>query len=340
MTGYAPRIAIAGATGAVGAEFIRLIEERNLPFSSLRLMASSRSAGRRLVARGREIEVEDLDRADPSGLDLAFFSAGAERSRRHAPRFAEAGAWVVDNSSAFRMDEDKALVVPEINGNLLDTVKPRIIANPNCSTIIALMPLAALDRAFGLERALVTTYQAVSGAGRSALDELNAQTRAAAEGRIPEARVFSRPIVHNLIPVIGDEDASGFTTEELKVTKEGRKILGRPDLPISATAVRVPVKRCHSMAIWVRLAGDATREAFIARLKEAPGVDVPDTPPGPADLAGRDPVFVGRIRKDPHEARSFWFWAVSDQLRKGAALNAIQIGEELLARNRVEGAGS
>jgi aspartate-semialdehyde dehydrogenase len=320
-------IGIVGATGVVGRELIALIEERSFPCRSIRLFASGRSAGRSIDVPGGPVEVENLEGADLGGLDLAFFSAGAERSRRFAPQFADQGIRVIDNSSAFRRDPDIPLIVPEINGRLLRNHAGRIIANPNCSTIAALMPLAALERAFGLEQVLVSTYQAVSGAGASALAELEAQTRAAAEGREPESHALPRRIVHNLIPWIGEVDDSGFCEEERKIAFESRKILDRPDLKISATTVRVPVKRCHSISIWCRLARRVTLEEVRGHLDGAPGVALAEAPPGPAECEGRDPVTVGRVRRDPDDDRAFWLWAVSDQLRKGAALNAIQIAE-------------
>ncbi len=329
------RIAVAGATGAVGIELLNLIEERGFRFSSLRLLASARSAGVTVDFMGATVKIEDLSLTDPSDVDIAFFSAGAERSRAFAPAFAEAGAWVIDNSSAFRRDRQSALIVPEINGRLLAERENRLIANPNCSTIIALLPLTALHREFGLERVLVTTFQAVSGAGGAALDELTAQTRAVAAGRKPEAQVFARPIIHNLIPSIGAIDKTGFCVEEEKMAFESRKILDCADLKISSTTVRVPVPRCHSMAIWTRLNKTTHVDAVRATLASAPGVIVAEEAPCPADAAGRDAVYVGRIRPDPDDSRAFWLWAVSDQLRKGAALNAIQIAEELVAAGRI-----
>ncbi len=333
------RIAVAGATGAVGIELLDLLEERKFPYSSLRLLASARSAGRTVDFMGNRLTVEDLATADPSDLDIVFFSAGAERSRAFGPSFAEAGAWVIDNSSAFRRDSHKALVVPEINGRILAECPDRLIANPNCSTIIALLPLAALHREFGLERVLATTFQAVSGAGGAALEELMSQTNDVAEGREPEARVLARPIIHNLIPWIGAINGSGFCVEEEKMSFESRKILDHADLKISATTVRVPVPRCHSMAIWARLGRSADLDSVRAALASADGVVVSDEPPCPAEAAGRDPVYVGRIRPDPDDRCAYWFWAVSDQLRKGAALNAIQIAEELVAAGRIAATG-
>ncbi|MBU0754789.1 MAG: aspartate-semialdehyde dehydrogenase [Planctomycetes bacterium] len=322
-------VAIVGATGVVGRELIALIEERNFPFSKIRLLASENSTGREIKVRDRAYPVESLADADPTGIDLAFFCAGAERSRRYAPAFAEKGARVIDNSSAFRRDPQIPLVVPEINGHLLDGYQGRLIANPNCSTIAALLPLAALHRAFGLERVLVSTYQAVSGAGAAALEELENQTRSCAAGEPVVSRVLPKRIVYNLIPWIGEKDESGFCEEEQKIAFESRKILSLPALKISATTVRVPVRRCHSLSIWVRLSQAPDRESILAAFSAASGVVVTEAPPCPGDYEGTDPVYVSRLRRDPDEKKAFWFWAVSDQLRKGAALNAIQIAERI-----------
>lgn len=332
MTGVCT--AVVGATGAVGRELLRILEERSFPVEALRLAASERSAGAVLPFRGREIPVEPLERFDPAGVEMAFFSAGAARARTFAPAFAAAGARVIDNSSAFRRDPAVPLVVPEINGRLLEGYTDRIVANPNCSTIIALLPLAALHRAFVLERVLASTYQAVSGAGAAALAELELQTRARAAGELPANAVLPRPILHNLIPWIGEEDPSGFCTEERKMREESRKILDLPDLPLSATTVRVPVRRCHALSVWVRLRRAASPEAVGRALASAPGVRLEAAPPCPAEVEGTDLVHVGRLRPDPDEARAFWFFAVSDQLRKGAALNAVQIAERLLDGRR------
>lgn len=329
------RIAVAGATGAVGRELIALLAEREVPCVSLRLMASSRSAGEVVEALGRKITVEDLAGADPGGVDVAFFSAGSKRAREFAPAFADAGAWVIDNSSAFREEAGVPLVVPEINGHCLEDAPRGLIANPNCSTIIALLPLAALHSVPGIEKALISTYQAVSGAGGAALRELETQMRRVLEGQPPEHEVLPRVIHRNLIPWIGDVGSDGYCEEERKIAFESRKILDEPDLAISATTVRVPVRRCHSMTIWVRLRAPLETEELKERLRRAPGVRLADTPPCPADLEGTDHASVGRIRRDPNEERAFWMWVVADQLRKGAALNAVQIMEKLIEYGRI-----
>ncbi len=333
LKGY--RLAIIGATGAVGRELLALIEERSFPCTVLRLAASRRSAGRTVKALGRRSTTDDLATSHPAGVDAAFSSAGAERARRFGPVFAEAGAWVIDNSSAFRRDPSIPLIVPEVNGAVLEQCGRGLIANPNCSTIIALLPLAALEGAFGIERVLAATYQAVSGAGGAALEELDGQAACLAESLPLEARVLPKPILHNLIPWIGKEDASGFCEEERKMTFESRKILGRPDLKISATTVRVPVRRCHSMAVWVRLKRPCDKGGIQSALARAAGIALEETPPCPAEVEGTDAVHVGRVRMDPDDPGACWFWAVSDQLRKGAALNAVQIAERLHAAGRI-----
>ncbi len=326
--------AIVGATGAVGGELLSLLEERSFPVAALRLMASKRSAGTRLLFKGETVEVEELETADPCGIDVAFFCAGAKRSRAFARSFTDAGACVIDNSNAFRRTPDVPLVVPEINGDVLRNSPSNLIANPNCSTIIALLPLAELQNVFGLSKVLVTTFQAVSGAGGAALEEMDEQVKTAYEGTEARVSSFPRPIIHNLIPWIGDVDGSGFCEEEIKIAFESRKILGLPALDISATTVRVPVRRCHSMSIWARLETEADSETVKSALMAAPGIRVPDKPPCPAETENTDPVFVGRIRRDPCDKKAFWMWAVSDQLRKGASLNAIQIAETIRSTAR------
>jgi aspartate-semialdehyde dehydrogenase len=315
------KIAIVGATGAVGLELALVLAQRRFPASEVRLLASSRSAGKKRTVLGREVVVENLETADPSGIDIALFSAGKDRARAFAPAFTRTGATVIDNSSAFRREADVPLIVPEINGHLLDAYSGRLVANPNCSTIAALLPLAALHRSFGLDRVLVSTYQAVSGAGGAALEEL--------EGRGEGPRVLPRPIQHNLIPWIGDTGDDGFCEEETKIAFESRKILGLELLKISATTVRVPVRRCHALSLWVRLEQEAEPGEVEQALREAPGVELAEPPPCPAEKEGTDPVYVGRVRRDPDDEKAWWLWAVSDQLRKGAALNAVQIAERI-----------
>lgn len=341
MTGGA-RVAILGATGAVGQELIRVLEERAFPVASLRLLATARSAGRTLEFRGEAIGVEPVGPGAFREVDLAFFSAGASVSREYAPVAVEAGATVIDNSSAFRMEPEIPLVVPEVNGHLLES-GPRLIANPNCSTAILVVALAPLWKAAGLRRVIVSTYQAVSGAGARAMEELEDQVRAWMEGRPLEASILPyrdgtrhRPIAFNLLPQCDRFDELGYTREEWKLVHETRKILDEPDLPVTATTVRVPVLRSHSESVYLETVRPLDLAEVRRLLAEAPGVAVVDDPesqsyPTPLEASGRDPVFVGRIRRDPFVATGLNLWVVGDQIRKGAALNAVQIAEGLAA---------
>jgi aspartate-semialdehyde dehydrogenase len=319
----------------VGREFLDLLERRDFPVGELRLMASGRSAGTRMTLNGSERTVEDLASADPAGLDLAFFSAGGEMARAHAPRFAAAGAIVVDNSAAFREDPAVPLVVPEVNAAELSASESRIIANPNCSTIILLLPLAQLHRAFGLSEVVVATYQSVSGAGKAAVADLFGQVRAFASGEPETWHHYDRPIFLNLIPQIGDWTAEGDCLEERKMIRETWRILGDDSFPVYATCVRVPVERCHSEAILVRVKRDVTAAEIADLLRGAPGIALNELPT-PRELIRRSEVFVGRIRVDEGDRRTVRLWVVSDQLWKGAALNAIQIAERLIAAGRLK----
>lgn len=332
-------VAVVGATGVVGREFCRTLGARRFPADRVRLFASSRSAGATLEVLGREVQVEDVETAELTGVDLAFFSAGGENSRRLAPRFVDAGAYVVDNSSAFRQVEGVPLVVPEVNADALVDSTSRIIANPNCSTIILLMPVAPLHRRFGVRRIIASTFQAVSGAGRAALEELDAQARAWASGTQEPTQVYDRPIHRNLIPQIGALGDDGFCEEERKIVLETHKILGSPDIEVLPTTVRVPVERCHSESVYVELARPAYREEILAAWHEMPGLTViegddPRRWPTPRELAGSYDTAVGRLRQAPGRDDAWLFWVVADQLLKGAALNAIQIGEWLVEAGR------
>lgn len=333
------RVGVAGATGLVGDEFLDLLERRAFPIESLRLFASARSAGKQVAFRGTAIAVEELAAADPAGLDLMLFSAGKGVAREQAPRFAAAGAVVVDNSSAFREDPEIPLVVPEVNAAALSELPPggAIIANPNCTTIVLVMGLAPLHRAFGITEVVASTYQAVSGAGRRARDELLDQARAFTRGEPESFTHYDRPIFLNLIPKIGDWTGDGDCFEEKKVVRETQRILGAPGLPVYATTVRVPVERCHSISVLARLRWPATEAEVREVLAAAPGVALQDLPT-PRELARREETFIGRLRIGPEDQRVVRFWAVSDQLWKGAALNAIQIAETLIARGRLGGA--
>lgn len=327
-------VAIAGATGAVGQEFLAILEQRAFPVASMRLMASPRSAGTTMRWQGEDITIENLAEADFAGVDVAFFSAGSSQAE-HARRAAAEGALVVDNSSAFRMDPDVPLVVPEVNAASAAD-HGGIIANPNCSTIILAVVLAPLLRRVGIRRVVVSTYQAVSGSGAAALAELDAQGEAERAGEPLTAEIYPAPIHGNVIPFVqafGDDD---ITTEEWKMVRETRRILDAPELPISATCVRVPVRRAHSEAVNIEFDRDVSPDDVRAWLAEAPGVQVIDEPatlafPTPRDASGGDDVLVGRIRRDPGHPQAIDLWLTGDQLRKGAALNAVQIAERLLA---------
>jgi aspartate-semialdehyde dehydrogenase len=327
------QVGIAGATGMVGREFLDLLARRNFPVADLRLFASARSAGRHVPWCGKSPVVEDLATADIADLDILFFSAGGAIARAEAPRFAAAGVTVIDNSSAFREDPSVPLIVPEVNGETLSS-EARLIANPNCSTIIMLLPLAVLHRHFGLNEVIVSTYQAVSGAGKAAMDDLTGQARAFVTGEAEPCDFYDQPIFMNLIPRIGDWTAEGDCIEERKMRIETWRILGDNSFPIHATTVRVPVERCHSESVFVRLRQGTSREAVAALFASAPGIELHDLPT-PRELARREAVFVGRIRVDQADPTIVQFWVVSDQLWKGASLNAIQIAEQMIAKNLI-----
>jgi aspartate-semialdehyde dehydrogenase len=329
-------VAIVGATGAVGEEMLLCLRQRQFPASNIRLLASFRSKGRMIPFGDRQIEVEELTESSFGGVDVALFSAGGSISKQFAPHAAKAGAVVIDNSSAFRADPDVPLVVPEINGEAAFEHPRNIIANPNCTTIITLMAVAPLHRAFGAEALWAASYQAVSGSGAQGIHELATQLRQAAAGEDPTPKVYSRPIISNVIPLIGPVEDNGYTQEEMKMQSEGRKILGQPGLLASATCVRVPVFRSHSVAVTVRFAKPVDPAAARAVLEQAPGVRVVDDPrnlvfPTPLDTTNGDDCLVGRIRRDlACGDHAIALWVVGDQVRKGAALNAVQIAELLL----------
>jgi len=327
----AMRVAVVGATGLVGSTLLSLLEERRFPVSELIPVASARSAGKTVRFAGKEYPVVTAEQAILRKPSLALFSAGGGTSLEWAPRFAEAGCRVVDNSSAWRMDPDKKLVVPEVNGDAL-AADDFIIANPNCSTIQLVMILQPLHRRWGVQRVVVSTYQSVTGTGQKAVEELQAQRRGEAG-----SGVYPHRIDLNLIPQIDVFGPDGYTKEERKMMDETRKIMRDDDLRISATCVRVPVMGGHSESVNVELAEDFSSEAEVRELlATTPGVVVVDEPaslryPMPLDAAGRDEVFVGRIRRDPSHPRTLNCWIVADNLRKGAATNAVQIAETLLA---------
>jgi len=335
------RVGVVGATGQVGAVMLRLLAERSFPVEELRLFASARSAGSVLRFAGREITVEDASTADPSGLDLALFSAGGATSKRLAPRYAAAGATVVDNSSAWRLDPDVPLVVSEVNPQALREARKGIVANPNCTTMAAMPVLKPLHDAAGLVRIVASTYQAVSGSGLAGVDELDGQVRKTADGatalvhdgaavEFPAPSAYVAPIAFNVLPMAGSvvDDGSSETDEEQKLRNESRKILGIPDLRVSGTCVRVPVFTGHSLSLNVEFARPLTVAQATELLRGAPGVELSDVP-NPLQAAGRDPSFVGRLRQDGPNGLALF--VSNDNLRKGAALNAVQIAELLAA---------
>src|SRR5262245_17435419 len=330
-----PTVAIVGATGAVGEEFLRVLEQRRFPVANLVPLASAKSVGKHVRFQGAEHLVRDLATFDFRGVDVAFFSAGADRSREHGPRAAKAGALVVDNSSAFRLDPAVPLVVPEVN---LDAARAHrgIVSNPNCSTILLVVVLAPLLRRVPLRRIVVSTYQAVSGSGAKGLAELARQTEEERAGTTPTTDAYPVPIASNVIPFVQAFAEDGLTTEEWKMVRESQRILSAPDLRVSATCVRVPVRRAHSEAVNVEFERPVDPADVRRWLADAPGVRVVDDPghmrfPTPRDAEGKDDVLVGRIRRDPGLETAIDLWLTGDQLRKGAALNAVQIAEGLLA---------
>ena len=339
-------VAVVGATGQVGAVMRRLLEERDFPVDRIRYFASSRSAGTTLPWKGTDVVVEDVAGADLSGIDIALFSAGGSTSREHAPHFAAAGAIVIDNSSAWRMDPEVPLVVCEDNPAAIKQARKGIIANPNCTTMAAMPVLMPLHREAGLQRLVVSTFQAVSGSGLSGVEELDSQIRAAMDSHVttlvhdgssitfPPPNKYVRTIAFDVIPLAGSivDDGLGETDEEKKLRFESRKILGIPDLLVSGTCVRVPVFTGHSLSINAEFARPLSPERAIEILASAEGVVVTDVPT-PLQAAGADPSFVGRIRADEGapEGRGLAMFVSNDNLRKGAALNAVQIAELIVA---------
>ena len=326
-------VAIVGATGAVGEAMLSVLAERQFPIGKLHLLASARSAGEKIEYGARKITVEDLATFDPAGVDIALFSAGGSVSKEYAPKFAAAGAVVIDNSSAFRYDDDVPLVVSEVNPEALANRPRGIIANPNCSTMQMLVALAPIHRAVGIERINVATYQSVSGAGRSAMEELGRQTAAMLGFQTHAPVKFPVQIAFNLIPQIDEFLDNGYTKEEMKLVWETRKILGDDSIQVNPTAVRVPVFYGHSEAVHLETREKISAAEARALLEAAPGVEVVDErvaggyPTPVTHAAGTDPVYVGRIREDLSHPRGLDLWIVSDNIRKGAALNAVQLAE-------------
>ncbi|HYE33763.1 MAG TPA: aspartate-semialdehyde dehydrogenase [Methylomirabilota bacterium] len=329
-----PHVAVVGATGAVGVEMIRTLEKRKFPVGKLTLLASGRSAGKTLKYKGTDVTITELTKDSFKGVDIALFSAGGSISREFAPIAVQAGAVVVDNSSAFRMDDSVPLVVPEINAADVKLHKG-IIANPNCTTAITLMALYPLHKAFGVTRVFASSYQAVSGTGAKAIEELRRQVEQIATNQQVTREVYPHQIAFNVLPQVDSFLPTGYTKEEMKMENEGRKIMHHPAFRASVTCVRVPVYRAHSVAISAEFQKPVSVDAAREVLSRAPGLDVVDTPekaeyPLPLYVAERDNCQVGRIRKDCALENGLCFWVVGDQLLKGAALNAVQIAEELL----------
>ena len=328
-------VAVAGATGAVGVEMVKTLEKRNFPVKSLKLLASKRSAGKTMTFKGEPVVIEELTHDSFKGVDIALFSAGGDISREFAKSVVDSGAVMIDNSSAFRMEDDVPLVVPEVNPEDIKWHKG-IIANPNCSTIIMLVAVAPLHRAKKLKRLVAATYQATSGAGAKGMDELLVQTRQLLNNEPIEPKAFAHRIGFNLIPHIDVFKDNGYTKEELKMLYESRKMLHEPELMVSCTCVRVPVLRAHSEALNLEFAEEITSDEARAILKNAPGVEVVDDPankryPMPVDATEKYDVLVGRIRQDisRHDKRGLDIFVAGDQVLKGAALNAVQIAELL-----------
>lgn len=331
------RVAIVGVSGAVGQEFLRVLEERNFPLDELILFGSSRSAGKKYIFRGKEIEIKRLQHNDDfKGIDIAFVSAGASISKEYADTITRFGTIMIDNSSAFRMDRDVPLVVPEVNAKDAENHPRNIIANPNCTTIQMVVALQAIEQISHIRKAYVSTYQAASGAGASAMDELNTQYRQALAQEKVSVEKFPYQLAFNLIPQVDVFTENGYTKEEMKMYNETRKIM-HSDIQVSATCVRVPALRAHSESIWIETERPVSAEEARKAFSKAEGIVLQDNPaqreyPMPLFVSGKDPVYVGRIRKDLANENGLTFWIVGDQIKKGAALNAVQIAEYLLTK--------
>lgn len=333
-------IAIVGISGAVGQEFLRVIDEQNFPFDELHLFGSARSAGRTYNFRGKEYTVKELKHNnDFKGIDIAFVSAGGGTSLEFAETITKYGTIMIDNSSAFRMDKDVPLVVPEVNGEDAKKRPKNIIANPNCTTILMVVVLKAIEQLSHIKRAHVATYQAASGAGAAAMDELVNQFKQIVNNDDVTVEKFIYQLAYNLIPQVDVFTDNDYTKEEMKMYNETRKIM-HSDIEVSATCVRVPVSRAHSEAIWIETEHPISVEAVREALKHAEGVILQDNPsqrdyPMPLFVAGKDPVYVGRIRKDLSNPNGLTFWIVGDQIKKGAALNAVQIAQYLIKEKAI-----
>lgn len=335
------RVAIVGVSGAVGQEFLRVLEERNFPMDELVLFGSARSAGKKYIFKGKELTVKELQHNDDfKGIDIALTSAGASTSKEFEKTITKHGAIMIDNSSAFRMDDDVPLVVPEVNAAACAHTPRNVIANPNCTTIQLVVALKAIENVSHIKRVHVSTYQAASGAGAVGMEELDKQMHQLAKGEELTVSKFQYQLAMNLIPHVDVFTENGYTKEEMKMYHESRKIMGT-DIEVSATCVRVPVMRAHSEATWVEterpISVAEARQAF----EQAEGIIVQDNPssneyPMPLFIAGRNEVFVGRIRKDLSNPNGLTFWTVSDQIKKGAALNAVQIAEHMIKAGLVK----
>ncbi len=335
------KIAIVGASGAVGQEFLRVLDEQNFPVDELLLFGSGRSAGSKYTFRGKEHTVIELthDKSLFNGVDFAFTSAGAGTSREYADVITSGGATMIDNSSAFRMDSDVPLVVPEVNGDDAFNAPRGIIANPNCTTIILVLALKPINDISPISTVHMATYQAASGAGASAMQELADQHSALAAGTEAKVEKFTHQLAYNVIPHIDVFLDNDYTKEEMKTFHETRKIMHAPGISVSATCVRVPVMRAHSEAVWVETARPVSVEEARAAFNAAPGVKLLDNPgaqqyPMPLFVAGENDIYVGRVRRDVANPRALAFWIVGDQIKKGAALNAVQIAQYMIARKR------
>lgn len=326
------KVGLVGATGMVGKVFVQLLKERNFPLAELRAFASDNSQGKKIELQGQQWEIQTLKPNCFDGLDMVFFSSGDDISKDWAPQAVRAGAYVIDNSAAFRMDKEVPLVVPEVNWEPELLKKSCIIANPNCTTIQLVVALKPLRDAFGLEDVKVSSYQAVSGAGQAGYDELMYQTQNYQSVQKPQT--FSRQILFNCVPQIGSFNEQGYTSEEMKVVNETKKILGEAQLKVSAFTVRVPVLNAHSESVWVTFKKQTSHKEVIEALRQGEGLVVCDKHeafPTAFEVSGQDPVYVGRVHQDLNDSRVWLLWVVADNLKKGAALNGIQIAEKLIS---------
>lgn len=327
------KIGVVGATGMVGKSFMETLRQREFPVAELRPFASDLSLGKTIHLQGKDYPVQTLKPGCFDGLDLVFFSSGDDISKEWAPLAVKAGAWAVDNSAAFRMDPNTMLVVPEVNGDLLDSAKsPQIIANPNCSTIQLVVALKPLHEKFKVTNVRVSSYQAVSGAGQAGYDELLGQVKDYEKNPNPTPKTFAQSIAFNCVPEIGSFGENGFTSEEMKIMKETKKIMRAPEMKVSAFTVRVPVLNAHAETVWVTLDQEVSRDEFMQCLQSGEGLEIEGAQNKYATqkyVSGKDPVYVGRVHQDLDNPKTWMMWVVSDNIRKGAALNGLQIAERI-----------